>query len=311
MKVLCIGIYVADVLAKPIDKLPERGKLELINNVELHTGGCPSNTGIGLARLGIKTGAMGKIGQDGFGDFILNKLRSEKIDIKGMKRDKKANTSFTFVMIHSDAERSFFHYMGANAIFSEKDIDYSVVRKYDIVHVAGTNLMPGFDGLPTARFFKKAKKMGKITSMDTAWNSTIDWYKVSGPSLPYLDFFVPSIEEARMIAGKEAPEDVADFLMKKGVKVVGLKMGSKGSYVATKEGRWHFPVFKTKCVDSTGAGDAFAAGFLAGVARGWEMKECARLGNAVGACCVQAIGCTDGVRSWEETMKFMKSTPTV
>ncbi|MBI2447050.1 MAG: sugar kinase [Candidatus Omnitrophica bacterium] len=306
MEVLSLGIFVADVLAKPITKMPKRGRLELIDRVELHTGGCANNTGIGLARLGISTGAMGKVGKDGFGDFILQKLRSEGVDTRGMKRDEKENTSFTFVMIAPDGERSFFHYIGTNARLSLDDIDLDIVKKVKVLHVAGSNLMPGFDGPPTARLLKKAKDFGVTTSLDTAWNSTIDWFKTMKPSLPFIDIFLPSIEEAKMITGKKEPEDIAGFLLSHGVKIVGLKMGTKGAYIATNNERHFIPTFKVKAVDATGAGDAFVAGFLTGIVKGWNVQRCGLLGSAVGACCVQAIGCTQGIKSFNETMRLMK-----
>jgi sugar/nucleoside kinase (ribokinase family) len=306
MEVLSLGIFVADVLAKPITKMPKRGRLELIDRVELHTGGCANNTGIGLARLGISTGVMGKVGKDGFGDFILQKLRSEGVDTRGMKRDEKENTSFTFVMIAPDGERSFFHYIGTNARLSLNDINLDIVKKAKVLHVAGSNLMPGFDGKPTARLLKKAKELGVTTSLDTAWNSTIDWFKTMETSLPFIDIFLPSIEEAKMITGKKEPEDIAGFLLSHGVKTVGLKMGTKGSYIATNNERHFIPTFKVKTVDATGAGDAFVAGFLTGIVKGWDVRRCGLLGSAVGACCVQAIGCTQGIKSFNETMRLMK-----
>ncbi len=306
MEVLSLGIVAADVLAKPITKMPKRGRLELIDRVELHTGGCANNTAIGLARLGISTGVMGKVGKDGFGDFILQKLKAEGVNTSGMKRDEKVNTSFTFVMIAPDGERSFFHYIGTNARLSLNDIDLDVVKKVKILHIAGSNLMPGFDGKPTARLLKKAKDFSVTTSLDTAWNSTIDWFKTIKPSLPFIDIFLPSIEEAKMITGKKEPEDIADFLLFHGVKTVGLKMGTKGSYIATNHKRHFIPPFKVKTVDATGAGDAFVAGFLTGVVKGWDVERCGRLGNAVGACCVQAIGCTQGIKSFDETVRLMK-----
>lgn len=306
MEVLSLGIFVADVLAKPITKMPKRGRLELIDRVELHTGGCANNTGIGLARLGISTGVMGKVGKDGFGDFILQKLRSEGVDTRGMKRDEKENTSFTFVMIAPDGERSFFHYIGTNARLSLDDIDLNIVKKVKVLHVAGSNLMPGFDGPSTARLLKKAKDFGVTTSLDTAWNSTIDWFKTMKPSLPFIDIFLPSIEEAKMITGKKEPEDIAGFLLSHGVKIVGLKMGTKGAYIATNNERHFIPTFKVKAVDATGAGDAFVAGFLTGIVKGWDVQRCGLLGSAVGACCVQAIGCTQGIKSFNETIKFLK-----
>lgn len=303
--VVCLGIFVADVMAKPISEMPERGKLKLFKKMELHTGGCANNTGIGLAKLGIKTACIGKVGNDGFGDFILNVLKKNNVDIKGIKRDRKENTSFTFVMIHPDGERSFFHYLGANATLSYADIDFSIIKKSKLLHVAGTYLMPGFDGKPTMRLLKRTKESGIKTALDTAWNSRGDWEKIL-PCLPYVDIFLPSFEEAKMIAKKEDKTEVADFFIKRGVRIIGLKMGEKGCYVKADKGEFQIPSYKVKSLDATGAGDSFVAGFLAGIIKGYELEKCAKLGNAVGACCVQAIGCTTGIKNMKETLNTFK-----
>ena len=305
MDVICLGIFVADVMAKPIEEMPERGKLKLFDKMELHTGGCANNTGIGLAKLGIKTACIGKVGNDGFGDFILQILKKNKIDIKGMRRDNKNNTSFTFVMIHSDGERSFFHCLGTNATFDYEDIDFNIIKKSKLLHIAGSYLMPKFDGEPTLKLLKKEKEYGIKTSLDTAWNSKGDWKKIL-PVLPYVDIFLPSFEEAKMIAEKDEPDVVADYFLQHGVKIAGLKMGEKGCYVKTEKETEIVPIYKVNTIDTTGAGDAFVAGFLAGIIKGYELKKCAQLANAVGACCVQAIGCTAGIKNIEETLKLVK-----
>ena len=111
---MCLGIFVADVLAKPIDGMPERGQLELIDRVELHTGGCANNTSIALARLGFHPGVMGKVGQDWFGNFVIENLRKEGIDIRGVQRDTDANTSLTFGMSHHTGTGILLSYIADN-----------------------------------------------------------------------------------------------------------------------------------------------------------------------------------------------------
>jgi len=125
-------------------------------------------------------------------------------------------------------------------------------------------------------------------------------------SLPHLDYFVPSLEEAKRIANREEPEEVAQVLIDHGVKTVGLKMGDEGCYLRSGNESVRLPALKVDAVDATGAGDAFAAGFLTGVVKGWDLEKTRRFANAVGACCVQAVGTTAGLKSFEETMKMME-----
>ncbi|MBM3236051.1 sugar kinase [Candidatus Poribacteria bacterium] len=305
MDILCLGIFVADVLAKPIRKIPELGKLELFDEMALHTGGCANNTAIGLARLGISSGAMGKVGNDGFGDFVIRNLKENKVDAQGVKRAADANTSFTFVMIAPGGERSFLHYIGANATLRYEDIDFDLIKGCKILHIAGSFLMPGFDGEITAKVLRKAKKLGITTALDTAWDSKGNWLNLLEPCLSYVDIFLPSIDEAKMLANRTEPPEIADFFLNYGIRIVGLKMGVEGSYIRTKDEEIWMPAYKVQTVDTTGAGDAFVAGFLAGTIMGWDMEKTAKLANATGAACVTAIGTTAGIKSLEETMKII------
>lgn len=308
-EVTCIGIVVADIVAKPVDKYPEKGRLVLVDTIELHTGGCASNTGVSLAKIGVDTAVVGKVGKDAFGDFVIESLKKQGVDIRGIKRDDKALTSATQVFVHSDGERSFIHYIGANANFREEDVDESFLEGSRIVHYAGFYVLSSFDGEPCARLLAKAKSFGAFVSLDTVWDSKGRWMSLLEPVLPYLDMIIPSIEEARMITGKEKPRDIAKVFLDKGVGMVVLKMGSKGSYVRTKEEEIYVPRYEVEAIDAVGAGDAYVAGFLTGLLKGWDLEKTTKFANAVGALCVTAIGATTGVKSLEETLRFMEATP--
>ena len=308
MDVLCLGILVADVVAKPIEEMPGKGKLQLVDVMELHTGGCAGNTGYALSKLGISTGLMGKVGTDGFGDFVIRQMEDAGLDTRGIKRTKSVNTSATMVMVSADGERTFFHYLGANAELCYGDLDFDIIKEASILHVAGAFLMPGFDGEPTAAVLKQAQKWGITTSLDTAWDSKGNWMNTLKPCLPHLDIFMPSIEEARMITRREEPSEIAELLLSYGIGTVALKMGEQGSYIRTSDWEMSVPIYRVDAIDATGAGDAFAAGFLAGVSSGWDHKRAARLANAVGACCTTAMGATAGVRNLHETLELMDST---
>ena len=305
--VVCLGILVADLVGKPVDIYPERGKLTLVDQLELHSGGCAASTGVDLAKIGVRTGVIGKVGSDGLGDFMINALKRNGVDITGIARDPNVGTSGTMVMVHSDGERSFVHYLGANASLTEDDVDFGLLKGAMILHVAGSFLMPGIDGEPTARILKKAQEIGIITSLDTAWDSKGRWMSLLKPCLPYMDYAVPSIEEARMCTGKHDPADVAKVLMDNGVKTVGLKMGEEGCYIRSADQEIRIPKYDVPAIDALGAGDAFAAGFLAGVYHGWDLEKTGRFANAVGALCVMALGATTGIKSLEETLAFMES----
>jgi sugar/nucleoside kinase (ribokinase family) len=305
--VLCVGILVADVMAKPVEKIPQKGKLELVDNVSLYTGGCAVNTSIDLSKIGLRTAIAGKIGNDGFGVFMKDQLSANNVNIDALVIDKNAQTSASVVISSSDGERSFIHSLGANANFSEKDINYNIVHNSNIVFVAGTMLLPRFDGAECAVFLEKCKKIGKITALDTAWDPKGRWMKVLSPSMPFIDYFLPSYEEAVQLSNKTEPDDIADVFLGMGPHTVAIKLGKDGCFIKSKTGeKFSLPTYeRIKPVDANGAGDSFCAGFLTGVVRGWNLYECGKFANAVGTHCVMKSGASSGIKKESEILQFM------
>ena len=312
MDVLSLGIYVVDVLGRPIDQFPEKGELALFDELEIHTGGCANNTAIALARLGIPVGAIGKVGADAFGDFILQGLADNGVNAAGMRQDADASTSFTFVAIASDGERTFYHYIGANGTLCEADLDWERIKTVKILHIAGALVMPSFDGTPMANVLRTAKGLGITTSLDTAYDATGKWMDTLEPCLSYIDIFMPSIVEAQHLTGLSDYREIAQFLRGNyGIHTIVIKMGENGSYATTPEAEHFAPAYPVDVVDATGAGDAYAAGFLAGTLMGWDLKATAELASATGAACVTAIGTTAGIQNLEETLKISRQQSVV
>lgn len=305
--VACVGILVADVISKPVDKIPERGKLGLIDRIELYSGGCAVNAAIDMTKIGLNVTVIGKIGNDGFGKFLSGALTGEKVDISGLVTGEKSSTSASVVLSDSSGERTFLHCTGANAEFTDTDVDFDIIKNSKIVLIAGTMLMPSFDGEACARVLKRAKEMGRFTALDTAWDSKGRWMEVLKPCMPYIDLFIPSYEEAVHLSGKENPEEIADAFLSMGVTVTVIKLGKDGCFIKAKSGeKYSIPTYTDiRSVDTTGAGDSFVAGFLTGLNKGWSLYECGKFANAVGTHCVMAVGASTGIKNLEEIKEFM------
>ena len=307
MDVLSLGIYVIDVLGRPIDQFPEKGKLALFDELEIHTGGCANNTALALARLGISAGAMGKIGTDAFGDLILQALTDNGVDATGIRQDADVSTSFTFVAIASDGERTFYHYIGANGELCEADLNWELIKTTKILHIAGALVMPRFDGAPMANVLRETKRLGITTSLDTAYDATGKWMETLEPCLHHVDIFMPSIVEAQQLTGLSECREIAQFLRNHySIQTIAIKMGENGSHISTPETEFSVPAYPVNVVDATGAGDAYVAGFLAGIIMGWDLEATGELASATGAACVTAIGTTAGIQNLEETLKICK-----
>ena len=304
--VACIGLLVADTVGAAIDTLPKRGTLELIDRIALHTGGCGANTTTGLAKLGVPVNLIGKVGRDGFGDFMVGALSQRGVGTAGVARDATEPTSATIVTVHSDAERSFLHVLGANATFTAKDVDWSAIEGAKILHIAGLQLLPAFEGDDVASVLAEAKRRGITTTLDTVMNPRSRWWDGLVAALPYLDWALPSLVEAERLTGTRDPMEQTRILKEAGAKNVVVKLDAEGCYVAPAEGTpFIAPPLTVTAVDSLGAGDAWVAGFLTGLVEGWSLDKIARFANAVGACCVTAYGSTDGIRSREETLALL------
>ena len=125
MDVVCLGILVADAIARPVGELPDRGSLGLVDEISLHGGGCALNTASALVRLGLSAGAAGKVGDDAFGAFLLALLDERGVDRGGVLADPAVATSATVVLVDSSGERTFLHLPGAKASLRAEELDRS------------------------------------------------------------------------------------------------------------------------------------------------------------------------------------------
>ena len=145
--------------------------------------------------------------------------------------------------------------------------------------------------------------------LDVCWDSNGNWGKLLNMSMPYIDYLMPSIDEAERIANKKDPDEIADVFISNGAKNVIIKLGSKGSYLRKEgetAGKVFPPFYVENPVDTTGAGDSFCSGFIAAYANDKPLDECMEFANAVGAMSVMEKGATSGPKSYDETLQFIK-----
>jgi sugar/nucleoside kinase (ribokinase family) len=303
--VVCLGILVADVIARPAGESPPWGSLELVGAVVLRGGGCALNTSTALVKLGLTAGAAGKVGADPFGDFLLGLLDERGIDRRGVVRDSESPTSATAVLVRADGERAFLHSMGADGTLAADELDSDLLYSGKALHVAGALVMETLDGEPTADILAEAKRRGVFTSLDPAWDPTGRWSRLE-PCLPHLDLAVPSLGEAQAVSGEQEPQFVAAWWRARGVKEIALTMGPEGCYAAGDGFEGHVPAPQVQAIDGTGAGDAFAAGLIYGKLAGWSFRDAVTFASAAGALATTAVGATEGVLGLDETLAFAR-----
>lgn len=308
-KILCVGSVTTDVIVSPVDSVPAPGTLRAVNSVSTHVGGCAANAANDLAKLGVPVVLSCKLGNDSFGQFVKDTADSFGVDTKGVVFGD-VSTTVSIVCVNSSGERSFLYNPGSAADFKLSDISDELLSDCDIVFVAGAMLLSSFDGKPCAELMRRAQKMGKFTVMDTAWDFDDIWLPKIREVIPYLDLFMPSVDEAAKLVGlsPDEPDAIADRLFELGAKNIIIKVGKNGALICESgKERYTLPTYLSiKPTDTTGAGDSFCAGFLAGLAQGWDYRRSGMFANAVGTHCVMKIGASAGIVSIEETLKFMR-----
>jgi sugar/nucleoside kinase (ribokinase family) len=302
MSILCVGQLVADIVVRPVEKLPYPGRTEPVEDLDLLSGGCAANTAAVLAKLGAEVRLVALIGQDSFGDAALADLKRAGVNVEAVCREAQLPTSVAIVLIDGKGERSFYYRAGGCEKLANHHLDDDVLKTAGIIHVGGAMKMLNLD---LAELMGRAKSYGCITSLDTDWDIYGNWMRILQGALPKIDYLITNEEEAAMLSGKEDPREAARELLGAGPKTVAVKRGERGAMLATKDGVAEFPAYRVKVRDTTCAGDAFAAGFLLGVSLGRPLDESVRLGNAAGALCTTQIS-HRGIISFEQVRRLIE-----
>ncbi len=342
MDVVVCGHICLDIIPRwsggGIEMLVPGHVLEM-SGVDISTGGSVANTGLTLYQLGIQPTLLGKIGNDVFGQIILEILQKQNTELsKNMIISNDDDSSYTIVLNPPDTDRIFLHFPGSNHTFNADEIPYSNIEDAHLFHFGYPPLMKQFyqnNGEELVRMFEKVRMMGMITSLDMAMpdpetpSGKIDWRELLENVLPYVDIFVPSIDELLYMWNRKDYQlwftgeksltldwlsQLSQELIDTGLAIVMIKLGDKGLFLKTgvleeknlfsfiQKKQWSLrqlfsPCYETKVIGTTGAGDATIAGFLSQILQGSTPEQAMNIGTATGACCVEARDATSGIKS--------------
>jgi sugar/nucleoside kinase (ribokinase family) len=322
------------------------GKLIDVGPAIMALGGAVANTGLALHRLGCATGLMGKVGDDPLGQMILDMLRNrDAMLVEDMLVEPGAHTSYSLVISPPGTDRIFFHHAGANDTFEASEIALQELAGVKLVHFGYPPLMRRLyrdGGRAFADVLQRLKEQGATISLDMALPDPngeaghVDWLAWLARVLPYIDIFMPSVDElAYMLSGhtpgqldEQLLSTMAQSCLQWGTAIVALKLGNDGLYLRTTteqsrlehSGRafigelmqWRArelfaPCFQVDVVGTTGAGDCTIAGFLMGVLQGQTPEEALTSAVAVGACSVERADATSGIIDWASVQKRIKA----
>lgn len=320
------GNMIVDVLY-PIMGHPKPGELTTITEgISRSTGGALCNVIVDLAKLdpAMPLFALGRVGTDKEGDYILEKLH-EQSNIDTARVIREGLTSFTAVMADTiGKQRTFYHFRGANARFSEEDIDWEHLDA-DMLHIGYILLLDALDapddqyGTKMARLLHTAQSKGILTSIDVVSESGDRFKRIVPAALKYTDYCIINELEAEASTGvrlrdesgvliKEKLREALEKIKQLGVSRWAVIHSPEGAYGVDESGRYieteSAPLEKSMIKGTVGAGDAFCSGVLYGAYCELSLEEAIELGNAAAACSLTENGATEGMRSAEQALAF-------
>ena len=304
-----MGFITFDALCRPVTQIPPNGDTYFVEELTLAVSGAAGSAVIVAAKHGLKCQAVGGLGYDDMGDWVLMKLRKFGIDTELMQRCAGFTTSSSLVTTRPDGQRPALHKRGATDGFFIDDTQIDRVLDTKILHVGGVGLMNRMDAGRTVEILAEAKRRGVITTLDVFASTAADLQKVER-LLPYTDYFIPSEEEARALSGLHENRDLAQFLLDRGAGCVILTLGAQGAFYSNKDGtQFQTPSFQIEVKCTCGCGDCFNAGFATGLHLGLSPQECVELAQASSAQNATGLGSQAGVRDLACTREFIATIP--
>jgi sugar/nucleoside kinase (ribokinase family) len=304
-EVVALGDINVDIIAQ-FDRYPAKGEDALASATEIHCGGSAANAAMTLARIGIKTSLISRVGPDSWALKALTCLNEAGVEPGGLQRDPGAMTGMMYVVVTPDGDRTILGHRGANVFTDPNQIREEDIQAAKVFLLSGYSLLADPQRSAALLALEIACRHGLTVALDpglTVSQSALDEMKAL---LPVVDILLPNLSEAQHMTGKVNPKDCTEALLDSGVEVVALKMSREGCLVATADEFFRLPAFPVETRDSTGAGDCFAAGLIAGFLGHLGWHGAALLGSALGAMSVAHVGAATAVPKAREVLSLLR-----
>lgn len=286
---LTVGDINADIMAI-IPQYPQRGGEALSQTAEFHAGGSAANTALVLARFGLDATLMGRVGTDPLGEYVLEELEEAGVDLALVERDRGAMTGTMFIAVTPDGEHTIFGHRGANVNLTSIPLKNVTWPGLTWVHISGYALLEGPQRVTAVRVLEEAATRGITVSLDVGVCTARQAGDYLRKLLPQTNVLFQNLEEARALTGRSDVGEASKALLEKGVGTVVIKLGKKGCVAADDNSSFQVPAFAVDVVDTTGAGDAFNAGFILAQRWGLGLRPSALLANVLGGLACTALG---------------------
>jgi sugar/nucleoside kinase (ribokinase family) len=298
---------VADFICAPVTHVPDAGGLVITDAISAVIGGCASNVAMDLGRIGRRAAVVGMVGSDMPGRFVRDELAAGGVDTTYLIETPSAQTSATLVVNVRGEDRRFIHTFGANSDFDGRQITPELVRQARALYLGGFFLMPRLTADRVIEMFRCARAAAVPTVLDVVVPDPRNCLEQLHKVLPWTDVFLPNVDEARQITSLGDPLEQARLFRDAGAGTVVVTCGGDGAVLASESVTLRSGRFAVEFVDGTGSGDAFAAGYIAGLLEGCAPQKCLEMGSALGASCVRRAGATTGVFTRSELDEFLST----
>ncbi|MEM0529005.1 carbohydrate kinase family protein [Zongyangia sp. HA2173] len=309
-KIASIGMVAVDIITNPAPALPAIGQCKRVDTIKMYVGGNAANSALDLAKLGVPVRLACRIGGDSLGRFVHGEFDRYGVNTQSVTIDEEAETATSIVCLDpAEKNRRCLLSTQSNDFFCADDISDELLASSDIIFLTGICQLKKFDGDQLTSFAKKVHDMGKFVAMDVLWDLDDQWLPKFKKALPYVDLFMPSFDEVEQMIHKSDPYEMVKVLRSFGPQNVIIKLGRHGIIVMEGDQEpYRMSAWDVEnIVDTTGAGDAFCAGILTGLAKGMNLSDAASLGQAVSAFCIQDYGTYAGVKSLDQIFYAMNS----
>lgn len=304
---LTIGLTTLDVVASPIDRLPEGEGTTLIRGIACAPAGTAGGAAMVAATLGVPVMLASALGGDLTGRFVRMALDEAGVDTTLLPVLDGMPTSTTVLAVDSQGRRPNFHALGAGMLAAVDDAVLAAARKVGFLHYAGVG-GPKLDGGAGAGLLQAAHAAGAVVTCDLI-SPQPSAFEELGRLLPFVDYFMPSAAEALALTGSTDLDAAANAFLGMGAKACIIKNGGKGSYAVLPEGRFALPAHVITPVDTTSCGDSYCAGFIAASSRGWAPLAACRFATATAALVAQGLATLGKLDSFEATEAAMRAMP--
>jgi len=308
--VTVMGACILDVLGRPVETIPPGQGSVRLAEIRATAAGTAAGPAVDLAKLGASVRVIGALGDDLIGDIVAAAMARHGVDTAGLVRKKEAQTSATILPIRSNGERPALHVPGATRLFSRTDIDPEHITGSRALLIGAPDALAGVTGGELADVARTARSQGALVAVDVLHPGRPEDLDRLAPLLAVTDWFMPNGDQILALTGREEPTDAIKDVMALGTGAVAVTLGADGCLVATRQdpAAMALPAIKVDVVDTTGCGDGFTAGLLAGLLAGATPQDAAWLGVACGSLVATGLGSDAGIEDLGQVLDFLERT---